>query len=129
MNSHVQRLLKKKVAFVGSESDGKPYVKAMIVSKREGVNVFYFDSNNGSQRVAQWQKNPNACLYFYSGLIYRGVMLSGKIEIINDMEQLEEQQPQTRHSSIPKAINDIPKNNTKELFDLFHNHPTQNLEL
>ena len=86
MNRHIRRLLKKKIAFVGSESDGEPYIKAMLVSKREDKGVFYFDSNNGSQRVAQWKENPNACVSFYGRPIYRGVMLSGKMEIINDME-------------------------------------------
>ena len=85
MDRHIARLLKKKIAFAGSEAGGKPYIKAMIVSKREG-NVFWFDSNNGSRRVAQWEENPNACLYFYGGPIYRGVMLTGRMEIINDME-------------------------------------------
>ena len=86
MNKHIKRLLNKKLAFVGSESEGKPYVKAMLVSKREGNNVFYFDSNNGSVRVAQWKVNPNACVYFIGKPIYKGAMLSGTIEIINDME-------------------------------------------
>jgi general stress protein 26 len=78
--------LKKKIAFVGSESGGKPYIKAMLVSRREDNNIFYFDSNNGSNRAAQWKENPVACVYFYGRPIYRGVMLSGTMEIINDME-------------------------------------------
>ena len=82
---HIQKLLKKKLAFVGSVGDSKPFIKCMLVSKREG-NIFYFDSNNGSVRTAQWKENPNACVYFYEKPIYRGVMLSGTIEIINDME-------------------------------------------
>ena len=86
MNRHIKRLLKKKIAFVGSESGGKPYIKAMIVSRCEGGRVFYFDSNNGSNRVVQWKENPAACVYFYGRPIYRGVMLTGRIEIINDME-------------------------------------------
>ena len=86
MNKHIKRLLKKKIAFVGSESDGKPYIKAMLVSRREEGNIFYFDSNNGSNRTAQWRENPAACVYFYGRPIYRGVMLTGTMEIINDME-------------------------------------------
>ena len=85
MNRHIERLLKKKIAFVGSESDSKPYVKAMLVSRREG-GVFYFDSNNGAVRTAQWAANPNACVYFMGRPIYRGVVLSGTMEILNDME-------------------------------------------
>ena len=85
MNTHVTQLLKKKIAFVGSESGGNPYVKAMLVSRREGDAVFYFDSNNGSTRVAHWMENPGACIYFYGKPIYRGVMLTGRMEIINDI--------------------------------------------
>jgi len=86
MNKHIKRLLNKKIAFVGSEADGKPYIKSMLVCKHEGSNVFYFDSNNGSNRAKHWKENPAACIYFYGKPIYRGVMLSGTMEIINDME-------------------------------------------
>jgi len=85
MNKHIQKLLKKKLAFVGSVDESEPFIKCMMVSKRED-NIFFFDSNNASVRAAHWKKNPNACLYFYGGPIYRGVMLSGTMEIINDME-------------------------------------------
>ena len=85
MNKQIEKLLKKKLAFVGSVSGSEPFIKCMIVSGREG-NIFYFDSNNSSVRTAQWKENPNACIYFYGKPIYRGVMLSGTIEIINDIE-------------------------------------------
>jgi general stress protein 26 len=86
MNSYILRLLKKKIAFVGSENHGKPFIKAMLVSRRENGNIFYFDSNNGSVRVSHWVGNPAACLYFYGRVVYRGVMLSGAMEILNDAE-------------------------------------------
>ncbi|MCL2562522.1 MAG: pyridoxamine 5'-phosphate oxidase family protein [Oscillospiraceae bacterium] len=85
MNKQTSKLLNKKLAFVGSTDGTEPFIKAMLVSKREG-NVFYFDSNNSSVRTAQWRENPNACLYFYGKPIYKGVMLSGTMEIINDPE-------------------------------------------
>lgn len=88
MNRHIRRLMGKKIAFAGSVSEGQPYVKAMLVARREG-NVFYFD-NNGSQRAAQWAGNPNACLYFYGKPVYRGVMLLGKMEVVNDMERKQQ---------------------------------------
>ena len=86
MNRHIERLLRKKIAFVGSVAEGQPFIKAMIVSRREGGKAFYFDSNNSSRRTAQWQEYPHACVYFYGLPIYRGVMLSGKMEVINDMD-------------------------------------------
>ena len=85
MNQQIKRLLKKKIAFVGSADQGRPSIKAMLVSRREGNSIFYFDSNNSAQSVARWKENPSACIYFYNRLIYRGVMLSGTMEIINDM--------------------------------------------
>ena len=87
MNKHIKRLLNKKVAFVGSVDVDKPFIKAMLVSEREGNNVFYFDTNWSAIRIAQWKENPNACIYFLcSSLpIYRGVLLTGTIEIIDDI--------------------------------------------
>ncbi len=56
--------------------------------KAEGVRTFYFSTNTSSLRVAQYRKNPNACLYFYhKGLVrYTGVMLKGKMEVLTDQE-------------------------------------------
>jgi len=42
LNRHINRLLKKKIAFVGSESSGKTYIKAMLVSWREDNNITKF---------------------------------------------------------------------------------------
>jgi len=88
VDRHIKRLLKKKIAFVGSESGGRPFIKAMLVSEREGSNVFYFDTNSSSARVEQWKENPNACVYFSKNSlpIYRGVILNGVMEIIDDFE-------------------------------------------
>ena len=107
MNKHIQRMLNKKIACVGSESNGQPYIKAMVVTKREGAGVFYFDSNHSSRRAAQWRENPRACIYFTSGPIYRGVMLSGTMEIIDDLE-LKKQHWKPSKKSIYKdgGVND-----------------------
>lgn len=86
MNKRAKRLLGGKIAFVGSVAGSEPHIKAMLVARREGDNVFYFDSNNGSQRVAHWLVNPNACVYFFVKPNYCGVMLTGEMEIINDPE-------------------------------------------
>jgi general stress protein 26 len=106
MDKHIMKLLKKKIAFVGSESDGQPHVKAMLASKREDNKIFYFNSNNDSQRTAQWQKNPKACIYFYSGIIYRGVMLSGNMEILNDMETKKQHWKRSLKSIYKNGITD-----------------------
>lgn len=81
---------KQNVAFISSvDSEGFPNSKAMLPPrKREGINIFYFSTNTSSMRVGQYRANPNACIYFYhKGLIrYEGVMLKGRMEILEDEE-------------------------------------------
>jgi general stress protein 26 len=56
--------------------------------KIEGMKTFYFSTNTSSIRVQQYQKNPQACIYFYrKGLIkYQGVMLVGTMEVLETAE-------------------------------------------
>ncbi len=81
---------KQNVAFISSvDSEGFPNSKAMLPPrKREGIKIFYFSTNTSSMRVGQYRANPNACIYFYhKGLIrYEGVMLKGRMEILEDEE-------------------------------------------
>ena len=71
------------------DADGTPNVKAMLLPrKREGLRVLYFSTNTSSMRVAQYRANPRACVYFYrKGWIrYRGLMLKGSMEVLEDAE-------------------------------------------
>ena len=79
---------KLKIAFLGSvDGEGFPNVKAMLQPrKREGIKVFYFTTNTSSMRVAQFQANPKACVYFCDQRFFRGVMLRGTIEVLTDEE-------------------------------------------
>jgi len=81
------RLAGKKIVFLGSVSkDNAPNIKAMIAAKHDGLKTFYFASNYSAMRTEQLKQNKNACLYFNGGLIYRGLMLEGTMEILNDRE-------------------------------------------
>lgn len=77
---------KQGVAFIASVSeDGFPNIKAMLPPRRrEGIKVFYFTTNASSMRTAQYRKNPNASIYFCDKRYYRGVMLTGKMEVLED---------------------------------------------
>ena len=79
---------KLKIAFLGSvDGEGFPNVKAMLQPrKREGIKVFYFTTNTSSMRVAQFQANPKACVYFCDQRFFRGVMLRGTVEVLTDDE-------------------------------------------
>jgi general stress protein 26 len=81
------KLANNKIAFVGSVNENnEPNIKAMLVEKHNGLKTFYFASNNSAMRTEQYKHNDNACIYFYSGLIYKGLMLEGVMEILNDEE-------------------------------------------
>lgn len=74
------------VAFLGSvDADGFPNAKAMLPPReREGIREFYFTTNTSSMRVSQFRRNPKACLYFCDRRFFRGVMLKGTVEVLED---------------------------------------------
>lgn len=75
-----------KVAFISSiDEQGYPNTKAMLPPrKREGIKVFYFTTNTSSMRARQYQDNPKACIYFCDRRFFRGVMLLGSMEVLED---------------------------------------------
>ncbi len=79
------------MALLGSvDEQGFPNVKAMLTPRlRHGIHTFYFTTNTSSRRVAQFQKEPKACIYFYDRRFFRGVMLRGRMEILLDAEHKE----------------------------------------
>jgi len=77
---------KQSVSFIASiDGDGFPNMKAMLPPrKREGIRAFWFTTNTSSMRVAQYRANPNACVYFMDKRFFRGVMLKGTMEVLED---------------------------------------------
>ena len=71
---------------VGSvDEDGYPEVKAMLPPRqREGIRTFYFTSNTPSMRAAHYRAHPQACIYFVDRRFFRGVMLKGTMEVLED---------------------------------------------
>ena len=82
---------KQGVSFISSvDGDGFPNTKAMLPPrKREGIKTFYFTTNTSSMRVAQYRKNPKACIYFFDKRFFRGVMLKGAMEVMEDAASKE----------------------------------------
>ncbi len=79
------------VSFIGSiDSDGFPNMKAMLPPrKREEIKCFYFTSNTSSMRVRQYRENAKACIYFCDRRFFRGVMLMGMMEVLEDSHSKE----------------------------------------
>lgn len=82
---------KQNTAFISSVDEGGfPNTKAMLPPrKREGIKVFYFTTNTSSKRVAQYRNNKKACIYFCDRRFFRGVMLLGTMEVLEDAETKE----------------------------------------
>jgi general stress protein 26 len=69
------------------DEDGFPNVKALLKPrKREGIKTFWFPTNTSSVHVAQFRVEPRSCLYFFDRRTHKGVMLRGKMEVIEDGE-------------------------------------------
>ena len=79
------------VSFIASVSeDGFPYMKAMLPPrKRVGLREFYFTTNTSSMRVAQYRKTSKASIYFCDSRLFRGVMLVGRMEVLEDLASKE----------------------------------------
>lgn len=77
---------KQGVSFIASvDSEGFPNAKAMLPPrKREGIKTFYFTTNTSAMRTAQFRENPRACIYFCDRRFFRGVMLIGRMEVLED---------------------------------------------
>jgi len=77
-----------KTSYLSSvDGEGYPNTKAMLAPReREGIRVFLFSTNTSSMRVAQFRENPKACVYFCDRRFFRGVMLRGTMEVLEDQE-------------------------------------------
>ena len=83
---------KQSVSLISSvDENGYPNTKAMLAPvKREGIRTFYWHTNSPSMRIKQYRNNSKACIYFYDKRFFRGVMLKGTMEVIDDMNVKKE---------------------------------------
>lgn len=77
---------KQSMVFLSSvDENGYPNTKAMLAPrKRDGIREFYFHTNTSSMRVEQYRRNSKACLYFCDKRFFKGVMLTGAVEVLED---------------------------------------------
>ena len=77
---------KQTVSFISSvDENGFPNTKAMLPPvKRDGIRTFYWHTNSSSLRVKQYRDHPKACIYFCDKRFFRGVMLKGIMEVLDD---------------------------------------------
>jgi len=89
------------------DSEGFPNTKAMLkVRKREGIKYLYFSTNTSSMRVKQYSENSKACVYFYDKRFFRGVMLKGTMEVLQDEESRKSIWQLGDRMYYPKGVDD-----------------------
>lgn len=79
---------KQKVCYISSiDKDGFPNTKAMLKPrKRNGLREIYLSTNTSSLKVHNFKNNSKACLYFCDKRFYRGLMLKGNVQVLEDQE-------------------------------------------
>ncbi|MCL2067738.1 MAG: alpha/beta fold hydrolase [Treponema sp.] len=77
---------KQGISFISSvDEHGFPNTKAMLPPvKREGIKIFYWHTNSPSMRIKHYRNNPKACIYFCDKRFFRGVMLRGTMEVLDN---------------------------------------------
>lgn len=89
------------------DKDGFPNSKAMLPPrKREDIKHLFFTTNTSSMRVRQYSDNPKACVYFFDKRFFRGVMLRGSIEVLQDSSTKEMIWRQGDEMYYPKGVTD-----------------------
>lgn len=72
------------------DEEGFPEAKAMLPPrKREGIRHLYFTTNTSSMRVRHYLANPKAGVYFCDSQRFKGVMLKGIMEVLQDQASKE----------------------------------------
>ncbi len=89
------------------DEDGFPNSKAMLPPrKREGIRHIFFTTNTSSMRVGQYLHNPKACIYFFDKRFFRGIMLTGTMEVLQDSVSKEAIWREGDEMYYPKGVGD-----------------------
>ena len=76
-----------KAIIASVDDEGFPNLKAMLQPREhDGLKIFYFTTNTHSMRVQQYLKNPKASVYFYDIRFFKGLMLRGTMEVLQDQD-------------------------------------------
>jgi general stress protein 26 len=78
---------KSKTCLLGTnDENGSPNIKAMLNLKHEGMKRVWFSTNTSSRKVQRLKNDNRACLYYVDEKNFKGLMLTGTIEVLQDLE-------------------------------------------
>lgn len=87
INEGLKLIEQSKICLLGTNGEsGFPNIKAMLNMKHEGLKKVWLSTNTSSQRVQQLRKDNRACVYYVDEVNFKGLMLIGTIEILQDIE-------------------------------------------
>jgi general stress protein 26 len=96
-----------KICLLGTNgADGFPNIKAMLNLKHEGLKHIWFSTNTSSKRVQQIKKDKRACVYYVDENNFRGLMLVGTIDILQDEKSRKMLWAEGAEVYYPLGIND-----------------------
>ena len=102
------------------DSDGFPITRALLntryserypefsefYDKLEDKYVVYFSTNTSSSKIDHIKENPKVAVYFCDTEEFKGVMLGGKIEIVDNMDIKREFWTDASIRYYPKGLED-----------------------
>ena len=76
-----------KICLLGTNAaDGFANIKAMMNLRHQGMKTIWFSTNASSRRVSQLARDNRACVYYVDDRNFKGLMLTGTIELLDDHE-------------------------------------------
>jgi general stress protein 26 len=85
MTKGLQLIESSEICLLGTNGeDGFPNIKAMLNAKHEGINRIWLSTNTSSRRLQQLKKDNRACVYYVDDKDFKGLMLTGTIQILQD---------------------------------------------
>ena len=95
------------VCLLGTNGDdGFPNIKGMMNLKHEALRKIWFSTNTSSKRVRQLKKDNRACVYYLDDRNYRGLMLVGTVEILQDAESRKMLWSEGAEKYYPEGVED-----------------------
>jgi len=75
------------IILCGTDEDGFPTAKAVLPSNsRISLSEMYFCTNTSSEFVKRIANNCKSSVYFFDPIFYKGCLLKGEMEIVDDNE-------------------------------------------
>lgn len=71
------------------KEDGKEEKAMLKPRERQGIKAFWFSTNTSSNKVKFFRANPKASIYFMDRRFFRGVSLTGTVEVLETSEAKE----------------------------------------